>query len=561
MLAGIRRIIGRGIAQWRRSLTLRVVATTVLASVAVVGVVGNVLVSVIARGLVSTRVDAVLAQATAAAAQAQRSFDAADPATTDSLAQLVDDVVARITQAGPPGEDAREVVLLRSPGQPPPGAALEVASNDVDPATVPADLRAKVASEPVEQWRHVLIRYRDGRTAPGVAVGTRIALPAAGTYELYQLFPLRAEVATLALIRRTMTFGAVALIVLVAVVAGVVVRQVLVPVRATARAAERLSAGRLTERLPVRGEDELARLATSFNEMASSLQRQISQLEDLSRMQQRFVSDVSHELRTPLTTVRMAADLLYERRGAYDEPTRRSVELLAAQLDRFESLLADLLEISRFDAGAAVLEAEENDLRAIVRRVVEGSRPLAARMGCEIRVSEPSTAVIAEVDSRRIERILRNLLVNALEHGRERPVEVAVAGRPDAVAVTVRDHGPGLAPDEAALVFNRFWRADPSRARTMGGSGLGLAIALEDARLHGGWLQVWGQPGVGSVFRLTVPRRPGGPLRDSPLPLRPADVPLALDPPPPAHPAPARDPAAASEQPTSSPPPAVGGGR
>jgi len=530
------------VTRWRRSLTLRVVTTTVLASVALVGLVGSVVVDVIARGLVAGRVDAVLAQATAAAAEAQRSFDAADPSDSGSLAQLVDDVVGRITRGGTAGQDAPEVVLLRSPGQEPTGPALEVASDRVDPASVPADLRAKVASEPVAQWRHVLIRFRDGQEVPGIAVGTRVAIPEAGTFELYQLFPLRGEVETLALIRRVAGFGGLALIVLVAVVAGVVVRQVLVPVRATARVAERLAAGRLTERLPVRGEDELARLAMSFNEMATSLQRQISQLEELSRMQQRFVSDVSHELRTPLTTVRMAADLLYERRETYDEATRRSVELLAAQLDRFESLLADLLEISRFDAGVAVLEPEETDMRDIVRRVVEASRPIAARTGCEIVLQLPPAPVPAEVDSRRVERILRNLITNALEHGRGQPVVVTVAGRPDAVAVTVRDHGPGLDPAEAAMVFNRFWRADPARARRIGGSGLGLAIALEDARLHGGWLQAWGQPGAGSQFRLTLPRRPGASLRESPLPLRPSDVPAELAPSPASGSTPPTDP-------------------
>jgi two-component system sensor histidine kinase MtrB len=123
-----------------------------------------------------------------------------------------------------------------------------------------------------------------------------------------------------------------------------------------------------------------------------------------------------------------------------------------------------------------------------------------------------------------VERILRNLVVNALEHGDGRPVEIALSGDDAAVAVTVRDHGVGLRPGEAALVFNRFWRADPARARTTGGTGLGLAISLEDARLHDGWLQAWGEPGEGSCFRLTLPRRIGSPIVESPLPLRPEDL-------------------------------------
>jgi len=131
---------------------------------------------------------------------------------------------------------------------------------------------------------------------------------------------------------------------------------------------------------------------------------------------------------------------------------------------------------------------------------------------------------MAEVDRRRVERILRNLLVNAVEHGEGREVVVTVAGDRDTVAVAVRDHGVGLAPGEEQLVFERFWRADPSRARTVGGTGLGLAISHEDARLHGGWLQAWGEKGRGSVFRLTLPRGAGQPLAGSPLPLGPDEA-------------------------------------
>jgi two-component system sensor histidine kinase MtrB len=291
-----------------------------------------------------------------------------------------------------------------------------------------------------------------------------------------------------------------------------------------ARTAERFSAGRLEERMAVRGEDDLAKLAGSFNQMASSLQRQISQLEDLSRIQRRFVSDVSHELRTPLTTVRMAADVLYEARTDFDPATGRSAELLQAQLDRFEELLTDLLEISRFDAGAAVLEADATDLVVLARRVIEGTEPLADRKGSTLHLEAAQERVVAEVDARRVSRILRNLVVNAVEHGEGRPVQVALMGDEEAVAITVRDHGVGLRPGETTLVFNRFWRADPARARTTGGTGLGLAIALEDAHLHGGWLQAWGEPGDGCNFRLTLPRKARAELSTSPLPLQPADA-------------------------------------
>jgi len=272
------------------------------------------------------------------------------------------------------------------------------------------------------------------------------------------------------------------------------------------------------------GSDDIARLGQSFNEMAGSLQRQIQQLEQLSRLQRRFTSDVSHELRTPLTTIRMASEVLYTRRADFPPQVARSAELLQAELDRFEGLLADLLEISRYDAGVARLEAEDIDLRSVVARVVESQRVLAARQGSEIVTHVPDELVPVEIDSRRVERILRNLIGNALDYGEGRPVVVTVAADDAAAAVTVRDHGVGLRPGEVGLVFNRFWRGDPSRSRLTGGTGLGLAISLEDARLHGGWLQAWGDRGSGAQFRLTLPRRVGEPLSSSPLPLQPADA-------------------------------------
>jgi two-component system, OmpR family, sensor histidine kinase MtrB len=258
--------------------------------------------------------------------------------------------------------------------------------------------------------------------------------------------------------------------------------------------------------------------------MAANLQRQIVRLEDMSRLQRRFTSDVSHELRTPLTTVRMAADLLFSSRDDFDPAAARSAELLQAELNRFESLLTDLLEISRFDAGFAALDAEPTDLASVVQRVGDRLTPLAERCDVALRLQLPDAPVIAEVDGRRVERILRNLVGNAVEHGEKKPVLVTLAMDETAVAVTVRDHGVGLKTGEEKLVFNRFWRADPSRARQTGGTGLGLSISLEDARLHGGWLEAWGAPHKGAQFRLTLPIRAGDRLVSSPLRLVPDDA-------------------------------------
>jgi two-component system sensor histidine kinase MtrB len=258
--------------------------------------------------------------------------------------------------------------------------------------------------------------------------------------------------------------------------------------------------------------------------MASSLQQQIQRLEKLSRLQQRFTSDVSHELRTPLTTIRMAAELLYASRAGFSPELARSAELLNDELDRFEGLLAELLEISRYDAGAASLEAERVDVVGIVERAVQASRLLADRHQVELRLLVGPEPVPAEVDARRVERILRNLIGNALDHAEGKPVEVTVGHDEDTVAISVRDYGVGLRPGEAGLVFNRFWRGDPSRSRLTGGTGLGLAISLEDAKLHNGWLQAWGERGKGSVFLLTLPRTVDGTVTSSPLALEPAPV-------------------------------------
>ena len=340
---------------------------------------------------------------------------------------------------------------------------------------------------------------------PALAVG----VPLGGFYQLYYVFPFTQQQATLLLVQRVLVGVGLAVIVLLAAIASLVTRWVVLPVRHAAQAAQRVSAGHLGERMQVHGVDDLAALATSFNEMAASLQGKLRELEDLSNVQRQFVSDVSHELRTPLSTIKMAADLLFEARAELDAAAGRSVELLQSQLDRFESLLVDLLEISRFDAGAATLDADLVDVCDLVRRSADDAQQLAERRGSRIEFRLPATGCFAEADRRRVERILRNILVNAVEHGEGKDVVVTTAIDSDAVAVSVRDYGVGLRPGEEQKVFDRFWRADPARARTTGGTGLGLAISLEDARLHGGWLQAWGERGKGSVFRLTLPRVAG----------------------------------------------------
>jgi two-component system sensor histidine kinase MtrB len=502
-------------------LQFRVVTTTMLLGLIVIMLLGSYLYQSISNGLEEDRISIATLEASGLATEAQQAFDATD--STESAAQLGQFARELVQQklASPGADASRQVVFTRSLDNDSPTFVATVCSDEACLPSIPDDLRAAVSDNPKrQQYKLTSINDESGDTVPAVLVGSQIELPVAGPYDLYFIFPMQREVQTLEIITNTFAFGGVALVLLVGAVAFVVTRQVVIPVRRAAVVAERLSSGKLNERMRARGEDDLAMLGKSFNGMADSLQSQIRQLEGLSRVQQRFVSDVSHELRTPLTTIRMAADLLHDSRQNFDPVTARSAELLHNELDRFEELLADLLEISRFDAGAAALDAESTDLRDPVARAVEAAHPIAVRRGSQVTVRAEGDCE-AEMDTRRVERILRNLVVNAVEHGEGRPVEVTVAGNESAVAVTVRDHGVGLRPGESALVFNRFWRADPARARTTGGTGLGLAISLEDARLHDGWLQAWGLPGEGSCFRLTLPRRSGTPIDESPLPLEP----------------------------------------
>lgn len=513
----------RSISLWRRSLQLRVVTTTTVFSLIVIMVLGNVLITRVRDGLLVDKRQASLAEASTGSRTSQEAIDSADRSEVGVYDRLVPDLVRQLSKGGR-AEGSKDVVLLRGPDVSAPEAPLGRSSAGADVAAVPPDaLRARVQEQAGQHWTYGEVVRDQGRTVPVIIVGSPVQVPGFGTYELYFVFPLDKEQDTLGLVRRALLLAAFGLVVLVAGIAWLVTRQVVTPVRMAARIAERLSAGRLEERMRVRGEDDLARLAASFNRMATSLQHQIRQLEDLSRVQRRFVSDVSHELRTPLTTVRMAADVLHGARGGFDPAVERSAEILQTQLDRFESLLADLLEISRYDAGAALLDAEPTDLVGIARHVIEALEPLADARGSVLELASPDGPCVAEVDSRRIERILRNLVVNAIEHGEGQPVTVRVESDDDAVAVAVRDHGVGLEPADVSMVFNRFWRADPARARTTGGTGLGLSIALEDAHLHAGWLQVWGSPGDGCQFRVTLPRRQGEELSGSPIPLEPLD--------------------------------------
>jgi two-component system sensor histidine kinase MtrB len=528
-----RRIVAQLRSRWHRSLQLRVVSTTLVLSALVIAVLGFFLVQSIAEGLLSSAesADRNQVQSGAVTALGQTSLRVLDPPTGQSDALSIATALQRAS-----GNTGSYLVFVQLTGAGGAGAQWAGQRTVNITATIPPDLMKAVKNEqigsrfdngkPATPWSEpTVLTYVPGYGASGPALA--VGEPLGQYYQLYYVFPFTQQQSFLLLIQRVLVGVGLALVVLLAAIASLVTRWVVLPVRHAAQAARRVSAGHLEERMQVLGVDDLAALATSFNEMAASLQAKLRELEDLSSVQRQFVSDVSHELRAPLTTIRMAADLLFESRQELDPAGGRSVELLQSQLERFETMVVDLLEISRYDAGAATLEADLVDVCDLVRRSADDAQQLAERKGSRIEFRLPVNGCFAEVDRRRVERILRNILVNAVEHGDGKDVVVTAAIDSAAVAVSVRDYGVGLRAGEQQRVFERFWRADPARARTTGGTGLGLAISLEDARLHGGWLQAWGEQGKGSVFRLTLPRVVGQDLAGSPLPLGPDEAEIA----------------------------------
>ncbi|MWC00322.1 HAMP domain-containing protein [Agromyces sp. MMS17-SY077] len=515
----MRSAVDRLRALWRHSLQFRTVAVTLALSTLAILIIGLSLLYSVSQNLTQSGIAQARATSEAARANAQAILEASDAtdraAVQSAFSAAVDAVIAT---AG-----TSDVALRRVPGESSSfSLPLDRESPVVSEAITP-ELREAVQQNPGESFsQSVSLAGVDG-PEPGVIVASDLVVSGSTRYELYIGYSLAEAQETLSFMQLVGGFGAIALILILGAITLVVVRFVIDPIRTAADTSRRLAAGELDVRLPERGEDELSTLARSFNDMAESLQDRIGELAHLSTMQQRFVSDVSHELRTPLTTIRLAGDVLHGKVDEFDPTTARTVELLHTQTERFELLLADLLEISRYDAGSVELASEPTNLVHLAGDAIESMRTLAAEHGSEIELRAPGGHLDAEVDPRRVRRIVRNLLGNAIEHGEGRPILVSVDSTSEAVALSVRDHGIGMTPEDAARVFDRFWRADPSRTRRIGGSGLGLAISMEDAVAHGGLLDVWSSPGEGSVFRLTIPRRAGLEEVRPPLLLGPDD--------------------------------------
>ncbi|CAM3078841.1 MtrAB system histidine kinase MtrB [Actinomyces slackii] len=517
----------------RRSLELRMVFAATVIGLLLVALLLFFVTSRISSEVFEDQRDVVLRDAQSRFSAAQREFDANAAVTVDEVNAVAQAQINSIKDSMA-GSGGVGIIMERSQRETSPTVANNLKSDTDLNYLITPELRERVETDKGggQYWQSVAVPDSEGGTDPGIVVGSRMNLPRAGEYEVYLIYSLESQQSIVSLSSRNITIGSLGFLAMIILVVWAITRWVLSPVRHTARAAERLASGELGERLSVQGEDEISTLAQSFNHMAASLEDQIERLESLSKVQRLFVSDVSHELRTPLASIRLAAEQIDDAREEISDPfALRSIEVLSNSVDRFEKMLTDLLDISRIDSGNVKLRLETIDLAEVVETVIETTMFHFKATGTTLRLHMPDTPAVAEVDVTRVERIVRNLVVNALEHGEGKPLDVTLAVDEDAVAVRVRDHGIGMSPDVVAKVFDRFYRADPSRQRSLGGTGLGLSISMEDAILHGGRLAAWGWPAAGSSFLLVLPREQGpdgapGKLRGpGPLDLIPEDAP------------------------------------
>lgn len=523
-----------------RSLSTRM-ATLATLNGAVIIVVLLILVTAQIRDEVfAGRRDVILADAGQRVLAAQAEFDSATATTPDEVAAVARGQVRQIKESAS-GAGAVGVVMERSSTETSAAVVNDLSTDPNLSALITPELVAQVEAEQKGglKWQSVALVGADGESDPGIVVGSPVTLPMAGRYDLYLVYSLAPEQRVIDGAARAVALAGIGFVLILILGVWALTWRVLIPVKRTSLAAERLAAGMLSERLDEHGNDELAALARSFNKMAASLESQIERYVLLSKVQRLFVSDVSHELRTPLTTIQAAAEQIYDCRDEIPDPlVRRSSELLYDQVDRLQAMLTDLLEISRIDSGHVELRPRRTDMREVVTSVLEINAFHVTGSGAQIRLHLPDEPVVAQIDVRRVERIIRNLVINALEHAESKPIDITVAGNEQAVAVRVRDHGVGMSPDVVSKVFDRFFRADASRKRTLGGTGLGLSISLEDAHLHGGTLTAWGWPSEGASFLLTLPRELGpegtaGHLNGpGPLELVPEDAPSVARTPP-----------------------------
>ncbi|MDI2130201.1 HAMP domain-containing sensor histidine kinase [Yinghuangia seranimata] len=402
----------------------------------------------------------------------------------------------------PPDRGALER-FAREVEPPGPRATVVAQYGDLTVSTDPAADLTRLSPELQDRVRsraRTSFQRVDWHGEPWLVVGTPVTFAGSGQpsgVEAYAIVSLAAEDRDIDALLRTVRDGlvpvAVAVVVLALLAAGTVLR----PVRELGRGARRLASGELGARVKPRGHDELTDLAHTFNHAAEALQGSVAELRDQEALARRFVADVSHELRTPLAAMTMVSAVLDEDADQLPPDTARAARTVSAETAKLTRLVEDLIEISRFDAHAAVLNLGDVDVADAVRASI------AVRGWTDEVATDLPAGIRARLDRRRLDVVTANLVGNALRHGAP-PVTVALARHADTVVLTVSDHGPGLPPEVRKHVFDRFYKADTARTRSEG-SGLGLAIAAENVRLHGGTLTVGERKGGGTVFTLTLP--------------------------------------------------------
>lgn len=507
----IRRVWRRIIDKWQTSAQVKTVGRMFIASAIVLFVLCFTLISFMTTRLTQSKVEAAQDGIDRARRAVEQQIDASD--TSNSVQVRINAVRTALTERGGGSETSDSSSGPVNSAYEPVLIAPDINGEDVvspDNAQIPKSLRNFIHDNQVA-YQFDTLRRPDGSRYKALIIGSPVSSDVQGL-ELYLILPMDNDESTLALMRGLISSGGIILLVVLVGIVWTFAQQVTTPVRTASRTAERFSQGHLSERMAVNGRDEMARLATSFNSMADSLSKQIKQLEEYGDLQKQFTSDVSHELRSPLTTVRMAADIIEDNADNLDPVMRRASSLMNKELGRFEGLLSDLLDISRHDSGVEELSLEQVDLLGALHDAWLLNVQLAKKLNVLVRFHVPSEPLFMPIDTRRVQRIFRNLIENALDHAEGKPVDIAVRRNDRAVSIIVLDHGVGLKAGEEDLVFNRFWRADPSRVRHRGGTGLGLAIARENAALHGGKLDAIGEIKVGSCFRLTLPIDPDVPV-------------------------------------------------
>lgn len=408
-----------------------------------------------------------------------------------AVEQVVSDatlVAASLDVAGL--NEAELLATLRPPTRSRPLLSIEgewyTASLQVQPTDLPAGLQEAVFAGGAARQRFAM------GAEPMLGVGVPFSGVDGGYFEV---FPLADVAATLNTLARTLILAGVGATALGALAGWGIARRILRPLDSVSEVATQIAAGQLDTRLDEAADRDLARLTASFNAMAQSLQERIAR-------EAQFSSDVSHELRSPLTTLATSVSVLEGRRNELSPEGREALDLLAADLRRFQTLVADLLEMSRHDAGAVVAERTPFEAAAFARRVLR-------RLGADevpLVVVPPADTAVLLADERRLERSLANVLDNARFHG-ERPTLLVVEADDRRVRFMVDDAGPGVPEDERELIFERFARgAASSRRGSRDGSGLGLALARENVRAQGGRISVEDAPAGGARFVIDMPR-------------------------------------------------------